>query len=82
LLMLLNNATPTTLDNTTTYSGPENPAWAMQWNASVPDGASFIISNSQSVQSPMVVPEPTSVGVALLGGLGLIGFARRFRRAR
>jgi hypothetical protein len=70
LLLLLNNITPTTLDNTTTYSGPDDPAWALQWNANVPVGASFIISNSQSVQSAFVVP------------VGLIGFARRFQRAR
>lgn len=82
LLMLLNNVTPTTLDNTTSYAGPDDPAWALQWNASVPDGASFIISNSQSVSSTIIVPEPTSIGVALLGGLGLVGFARRLRRPR
>ncbi|MBX3415254.1 MAG: PEP-CTERM sorting domain-containing protein [Pirellulales bacterium] len=82
LLMLLNNATPTTLDNTATYAGPGDPAWAFQWNASIPDGGSFIISNSQSVQASFLVPEPATMGVALMGGLGLCGFAWRSRRHR
>jgi hypothetical protein len=76
LLNLLDNATPTTLDNTANYSGPDT-AWAFQWNNNIPVGGTFIVSNSQSIQA---VPEPASIGVALLGGAGLIFFARRFRR--
>jgi len=76
LLTLLNNATPTTLDNTANYSGSDT-AWAFQWNHNIPVGGTFIVSNSQSIQA---VPEPASIGVALLGGAGLVFFARRMRR--
>lgn len=80
LLMLLNNMTPTTLDNSTSYSGSGDAAWALQWNVNIPDGASFIFSNSQSIQETQVVPEPASLALALVGGASLFVFARRYRR--
>ena len=48
--------------------GPGNVTWAFQWDFSIPAGGSAIISKDKR----LVVPEPATLGLLLLGGLALL----------
>jgi hypothetical protein len=52
--------------------------WAYEWDHTIPPGGTFQISKLKSVQG---VPEPSTLAIALVGFLGLIGFALQRRIA-
>lgn len=62
----LNDASPTTLNGTSTLSGTDRQdyTWAFQWNANIAPGQSFIISKDK-----LLVPAPGAAALLTLGGL-------------
>ena len=71
----LNDAFPTVLDDSKTNAGPNNVAWAFEWDANVV--SSFTISKDKSLSIPFT-PEPSSL-VLLPLGLGAIAYYRSRR---
>jgi len=58
--------------NNTLAAGPDNVAYAYEWDATLAAGGSIIISEIQTV-----VPEPSSVALAAFGLLALAWFRRQ-----
>jgi hypothetical protein len=74
----LNSGAPYNLDGVLT-AGPGDATWAYQWDTTIDPGATFIISKDKRL-SP--TPEPSTLAIAGLAALGMIGYGmRRSRRA-
>lgn len=71
----LNDGNPTTLNDVLT-AGPGNVTWAFEWDVTLADGGTFIVSKDKRIAP--VIPEPTTIG--LLGAV-LLFVARRLRSA-
>ena len=72
----LNSGSPYTLNNTAS-AGPGDVTWAYEWDPTIGVGGSYIISKDKHL-SP--VPEPSTLAIAGLAGLGLALYG--FRRSR
>jgi len=70
LLGLLNDASPTTLNNTL-FAGPGNANYAYEWDVTLAPGTSLLISKL------MAVPEPSSMALIASGVLALAWLRRR-----
>ncbi len=69
----LNDALPTTLaDNA--GAGPGDITWTYEWDTVIAPGDTFLISKDMQI----VVPEPSTVALLLVG---LVGFCLRKRRS-
>ena len=71
LLVSLNDATPTNLNNTGSGLGPDDLTFAMQWDRTIQAGGSFLMSKNKRVET---VPEPATMAAL---GLGLAAMVRR-----
>jgi len=69
---LLEDAAPTTLGDDAGPLGPENVAWAFQWDETIAAGGSLLISKDKNV-----TPEPATLALMGLGGLGLLLVRKR-----
>ncbi len=77
-----NNPSFTHLSDTPA-SGPGDETWAYEWDMTIPPGKSVLVSKdlSLNVTGSGAVPEPSTLALLLSAALGLIGCARRRRRA-
>jgi hypothetical protein len=57
-------------------AGPGDATWAFQWDFTLGAGQSFLLSKDKL----LFTPEPSSIAIAGLGVLGLIGYGIRRRR--
>jgi hypothetical protein len=74
----LNSGAPYDLNNNTT-AGPGDATWAYQWDVTLTAGSTLVIDKDKQL-SP--TPEPSTLAIAGLAGLGMIGYGmRRARRA-
>ncbi len=71
----LNDASPTTLNNTLS-AGPGDTTYAFQWDVTIAGGGSFEINKALSLQLT-TVPEPSALALV---SVGLVALARRKRR--
>ena len=69
---LNNGINPVTLSDNTSM-GPGDVTWTYQWDITIGPGDSFLISKDMQV----IIPEPSTVGLVLLGLLGLFLAKRR-----
>lgn len=72
----LESGSPYNLNNNAA-AGPGDVTWAYQWNRTLAAGGTFIISKDKHIQG---VPEPSTLAIAGLGALGLIGYGIRRRK--
>ena len=77
-LLKLNNASVDNLNGTVGPSLPGDNTFAFQWDFTIAANGSQIISKVKSLQV-QAIPEPTSVGLALLG-VGVLAGRRIFRK--
>lgn len=82
-LTSLTDGAPTTLND---FSGPilnADVTWAFQWTFNLAPGGTYLISKDKRLEAkPFVVPEPSSVLLAIVGAMGLLPIARRrFKKA-
>jgi hypothetical protein len=75
LLTSLGDSNPTTLADTGGPIGPGDLTWAFQWDFSIPQGESFIISKDK-----LIIPEPATLMLLGLGGVTLL-IGRRAKQA-
>ncbi len=75
ILNSLNNTNPTTLSDSSS-GGPDNMAYAREWDSTLDPGKAFEISLDQHI----TVPNPGTVLLLGAGMLGLAGASRRNRR--
>jgi hypothetical protein len=70
----LNSGAPYDLNNVAT-AGPGDVTWAYQWDVTLSEGGTFLISKVKQLQP---IPEPSTLAIAGLAGLGLAlyGFCR------
>jgi len=71
----LNGPIPINLDDTS-YAGPGDVSWALQWDFSIAPGSSAIISKDKYL-SVVVIPEPSTLALV---GIGLVAILIRNRR--
>ena len=79
----MNDDQPTTLPNTPavgTQVGPDNLAWAFQWDFDIPAGGMVTVIISKDILIHSTVPEPTSMLTLGAGLVGVIGMITRKRR--
>lgn len=80
LFKLIDPFNPDNLSNTPSVGapvfGPSDVVWALQWSEKVDPNSSFILGISNSV----MVPEPASIALALMGMATCVVFRRRCRR--
>ena len=72
----LNDAAPTTLNDSPGPVGPGDVTWAFEWDTSIAPGGSVLISKSLK-DAPATVPEPASL---LILGIGVTVLRRLERR--
>lgn len=65
--------------NDAVAAGPGDATWAFQWDRTLQPGSTFLISKDKQIRA--IVPEPSTLAIAGLGALGLIGYGLRRRRA-
>ena len=72
LLALFSDGVPTTLANVATAGPGSDVAWALQWDTVIGPGKTF-----QIVIGKAIAPEPATLSLLALGGLGLVLRRRR-----
>jgi hypothetical protein len=76
-LNALNDALPTTLSGALGPVGPGDVTWALEWDLTIPDGQSALISKDKRLQ---LIPEPSTLALVSLG-LVALGLQKRRRSA-
>ncbi len=75
-LVKLNDGVASVLNDNLNPVGPGDVTWAFQWDFTVASGGSFLISKDKYLQIQNV-PEPSSMLLALLGGIFIRRFSKR-----
>ena len=75
-LVKLNDGVASVLSDNLNPVGPGDVTWAFQWDFTIAPGGSFLISKDKYLQIQNV-PEPSSMLLALLGGILIRRFSKR-----
>ena len=71
ILALFSDSSPTTLSGPES-AGPGDVAWALQWDFTLGGGKSYLIGSEK-----LISPEPATMAMLTLGGVGLFLAKRR-----
>lgn len=75
-LVKLNDGVASVLSDNLNPVGPGDVTWAFQWDFTIAPGGSFLISKDKYLQIQNV-PEPSSILLAVLGGIFIRRFSKR-----
>jgi hypothetical protein len=74
-LLKLNDGLPTTLNDNMSSVG--HATWALQWDLSIAPNSSPTISEDENVYGVTLVPEPSSLSIAVMAVVGCALMGRK-----